>query len=141
MSGFEIDARLLQGSVHIGALDLCDARLKADARWPWIVLIPRRPALRELEELTAADQVLLLQEVALAGRAVRAIGQAADRRVEKLNVAALGNVVAQLHVHVVGRRSDDPAWPGPVWGFDETSASELEASSVTIARASLRRAS
>ena len=116
---FTIDPRILAGSILIATLGLCDARLQADARWPWIVLIPRRAALRELDELTAAEQVLLLQEIARAGQVVRAIGEATKRPVEKLNIGALGNVVSQLHVHVVGRRRDDPAWPGPVWGFGE----------------------
>src|SRR6185436_18219832 len=98
-------------------LPLCQARLQADARWPWIVLIPRSPGLRELEDLTSADRIRLMDEILAAGVAVRGAGAALGRPVEKLNVGALGNVTPQLHVHVVGRRADDPAWPGPVWGF------------------------
>src|SRR5688572_25578423 len=114
---FEIDGRLTFASELLTDLPLCQARLQADARWPWIVLIPRRPGLRELEQLDAADRAQLLEEIAAAGAAVRAVGAALDVAVEKLNVGALGNVVEQLHVHVVGRRREDPAWPGPVWGF------------------------
>jgi diadenosine tetraphosphate (Ap4A) HIT family hydrolase len=73
--------------------------------------------LRELEDLEPRDLDALMGEILAAGGAVRAMGEAAGRPVEKLNVGALGNVVAQLHLHVVGRRHDDPAWPGPVWGF------------------------
>jgi diadenosine tetraphosphate (Ap4A) HIT family hydrolase len=110
------DPRLLDSSIHIADLALCQARLQADARWPWIVLIPRRIGLREIEDLDATDQGCLTTEIVLAGRAVRAVALALERPVEKLNVGQLGNIVAQLHVHVLGRRADDPAWPGPVWG-------------------------
>jgi diadenosine tetraphosphate (Ap4A) HIT family hydrolase len=114
---FALDPRLETSSILLVDLALCQARLQADARWPWIVLIPRREGLRELEALDPHDLDILMREVLSAGRAVRAIGASVGRPVEKLNVGALGNVVAQLHIHVVGRRSDDPAWPGPVWGF------------------------
>jgi diadenosine tetraphosphate (Ap4A) HIT family hydrolase len=112
-----VDSRLNDTSIHLAELGLCQARLQADARWPWIVLIPRRPGLREIEDLEISDRVRLTAEIILAGQAVRAIAQTLGRPVEKLNVGQLGNVVPQLHVHVLGRRADDPAWPGPVWGF------------------------
>jgi len=114
---FVIDPRLEASSIFLVDLALCQARLQADARWPWIVLIPRRAGLGELEELEPHDLETLMGEILLAGRVVRALGEVLGFGVEKLNVGALGNVVAQLHVHVVGRRGDDPAWPGPVWGF------------------------
>lgn len=113
----EIDPAFLTGSEALGDLALCHARLQADARFPWIVLIPRAPDARELEDLTPEQRRLLLDEVLAAGHAVRAVGLALGRPVAKLNVGQLGNVTPQLHVHVVGRRSDDAAWPGPVWGF------------------------
>jgi diadenosine tetraphosphate (Ap4A) HIT family hydrolase len=114
---FALDPRLETSSTFLADLTVCQARLQADARWPWIVLVPRREGLRELEDLGSKDLEALTRETVSAGRAVRAIGEAVGRPVEKLNVGALGNVVAQLHIHIVGRRSDDPAWPGPVWGF------------------------
>ncbi len=114
---FALDPRLETSSIFLIDLPVCQARLQADVRWPWIVLIPRREGLRELEELAPHELEAAMREIIAAGRAVRAMGEAARRPVEKLNVGALGNVVAQLHVHVVGRRSDDAAWPGPVWGF------------------------
>jgi len=117
MTAFTYDKRLLEGSEPLGELALCAVRLQADARYPWIVLIPRRPNLREIEDLDSADRGVLLAEILAAGAGVRAVGAALGRPVEKLNVGALGNVVPQLHVHVVGRRADDAAWPGPVWGF------------------------
>ena len=105
------------GSERLASLPLCDVRLQRDARFAWLVLIPRVEGAREIEDLGAADRSTLMDEIVLAGRAVRAIGEALGRPVEKLNVGALGNVTPQLHVHVVGRRVDDAAWPGPVWGF------------------------
>ena len=116
-SDVHFDERLLFSSDGLADLPLCHARLQLDARWPWIVLIPRRADLTELEQLAAEDRDRLFEEIAAAGAAVRAVGAALDVAVDKLNVGALGNVVPQLHVHVIGRRRDDPAWPGPVWGF------------------------
>ena len=115
--GFSLDPRIASSSEFVADLPLCQARLQNDARFPWIVLSPRRSALREIDDLTLEERRLLIEEQVLAGHAVRALGEAIGRPVEKLNHGALGNVVAQLHVHVLGRRSDDPAWPGPVWGF------------------------
>jgi diadenosine tetraphosphate (Ap4A) HIT family hydrolase len=88
-------------------------RLQDDARFPWLVLIPRRTGLVELEDLEPAARATLMEEVVRAGAVVRRMASAP---VDKLNVAALGNVTAQLHVHVVGRRRDDGLWPDPVWG-------------------------
>jgi diadenosine tetraphosphate (Ap4A) HIT family hydrolase len=119
---FAIAPALLRGSHPLVSLGLCEARLQDDARWPWIVLIPRRQGAREIEHLTVVDRAHLMEEQIAAGAAVRAIGSALGRAVEKLNIAALGNVTPQLHAHVVGRRSDDAAWPGPVWGFGEARA-------------------
>lgn len=116
------DPRLIDSSIHLADLPLCQARLQADARWPWIVLIPRRPALRELEDLNLADRMQLTAEIIVAGQAVRAVALDLGKPLEKLNVGQLGNVVPQLHVHVIGRRADDPAWPGPVWGFGTPTA-------------------
>jgi diadenosine tetraphosphate (Ap4A) HIT family hydrolase len=114
--GFALDPAFLATSTPLASLALCEARLQGDARFPWVVLIPRVPGARELEDLTAADRARLMEEILLAGAAARAMGQAAGRPVAKLNVGLLGNVTPQLHVHVVGRRPDDAAWPGPVWG-------------------------
>lgn len=114
---FAVAPAIVRTSEPLARLGLCEARLQADARWPWIVLIPRRAGAREIEHLSVADRTRLIEEAMLAGAAVRAIGSALRRPVEKLNLGALGNVTPQLHAHVVGRRADDPAWPGPVWGF------------------------
>jgi diadenosine tetraphosphate (Ap4A) HIT family hydrolase len=109
---FKIDPAFLTTSHAVGDLGLCHVRLQDDARWPWLVLIPRVDGARELEDLSADDRTALMAEIILAGAAVQGLGV----EVAKLNVGALGNVTPQLHVHVVGRWPGDPAWPGPVWG-------------------------
>ena len=136
----DLDPAFLATSAPIGELGLCHARLQADARYPWIVLIPRRPGARELEDLAADDRARLMEEVVAAGQAVRAVGQALGLAVEKLNVGALGNVTPQLHVHLVGRRRDDPAWPGPVWGHSaaEPYADATLAAAIAAAHAALK---
>jgi diadenosine tetraphosphate (Ap4A) HIT family hydrolase len=117
MPEFEIDRRILAASEPLASLKLSEARVQADSRWPWIVLVPRKPGAQEVDHLSAADRSLLMEEAVAAGAAVRAMGAVLGRPVEKLNLGALGNKVEQLHVHVVGRRRDDGAWPEPVWGW------------------------
>ena len=119
---FELDPAFDAGSRRLVSLSLCEVRLQLDARYPWVVLVPRVEAARELEDLSAQDRSHLLDELVLAGAAVRAIGEAQARPVAKLNIGLLGNVTPQLHAHVVGRRPDDAAWPGPVWGRGEAAS-------------------
>jgi diadenosine tetraphosphate (Ap4A) HIT family hydrolase len=113
---FTLDPAFEGGSQALADLELCAVRLQLDARFPWLVLIPRVEAAREIEDLSVEDRSRLIEEIVLAGAAARAMGEALGRPVYKLNVGALGNITAQLHAHVVGRRPDDAAWPGPVWG-------------------------
>lgn len=112
---FVLDPRLAADTLPIGRLALSRLLLMNDARYPWLILVPERPGIRELYELLAADRAVLIEEIAACARAL-ADALAPERVADKLNVAALGNVVAQFHVHVVGRFADDPAWPAPVWG-------------------------
>ncbi len=133
MADFAVDPAFEAGSIAVGDLPLCHVRLQTDARWPWLILIPRRPGLREVEDVSAADRARLIEETVLAGQAVRAIGAATGFTVEKLNIGALGNVTPQLHVHVVGRRAGDAAWPGPVWGVGVAEAYEAEALEAAVA--------
>jgi diadenosine tetraphosphate (Ap4A) HIT family hydrolase len=121
---FTVSPDFLSTSEPLTSLKLCEARLQADARFPWIVLIPRRAGARELEHLANGDRAQIMEEIIAAGAAVRAIGAALGRPVEKLNVATLGNVTPQLHIHVIGRRRDDEAWPNPVWGWGKARAYE-----------------
>ena len=113
---FSLDPAFETGSAPLVLLPLCAVRLQNDSRFPWLVLIPRVARAREVEDLSPGDRAVLVEEIVLAGGAVRAMGEARRRPVTKLNVGSLGNITAQLHVHVVGRRPDDAAWPGPVWG-------------------------
>jgi len=112
---FKLDPAFVTGSVAVCDWPLCEVRLQDDTRFPWLILIPRHGGLRELEDLIPADRALLMEEIVRAGAAVRTLGETNGRPVYKLNVGALGNVTAQLHVHVVGRRPDDGLWPDPVW--------------------------
>lgn len=132
---FELHPAFPPTSVALGDLALCHARLQRDSRYAWIVLIPRIAGAVELEDLTGADRGALMAEVVQAGVAVRAVGVALGRPVAKLNVGQLGNVTPQLHVHVVGRRPDDAAWPGPVWGVGTAQAYEADALDHAVAAA------
>jgi diadenosine tetraphosphate (Ap4A) HIT family hydrolase len=109
---FTLDERLARDALLIGDLPLCRVLLMNDARWPWLILVPRREGLVELIDLDPPDQTRLMDE---AGRAARFLKSQA--RADKINVGALGNIVRQLHLHVVARVIGDPAWPGPVWGY------------------------
>lgn len=113
---FLLDPRIAEASTGVAALSLCEVRLQDDARFRWLVLIPQRALMRDLDDLSAADQSQLILEVAQASRALRAACAGEGYSVDKLNLGALGNIVPQLHVHLVARRIGDAAWPGPVWG-------------------------
>lgn len=116
MGKFAVDLAFAAGSFFSVDWSLCHVRLQDDARFPWLILIPRVVGATELEHLSSDQRATLMEETVRAGVLVRALGAAAGRPVEKLNVAAIGNVTAQLHLHIVGRRRDDGLWPDPVWG-------------------------
>jgi diadenosine tetraphosphate (Ap4A) HIT family hydrolase len=116
LAAFDLHPNLASTSRLIADLAVSQARLQLDARFPWIVLVPRVADARELDDLDMAQRAALMGEIVLASDAVRALGESAGRPVEKINVGALGNVTPQLHVHVLGRRRDDGLWPDPVWG-------------------------
>lgn len=111
MSGFVLDPRLERDSLWLADGPLSQIRLMDDARFPWLVLVPRVPDAVEWIDLPGDAQRLLLAEIHQCGHWLRA-----HATCEKINIGALGNIVRQLHVHVVARRSEDAAWPGPVWG-------------------------
>ncbi len=115
MTEFEVDPRLVADSVAVMDLPLCAVRLVDDSRWPWLLLIPRRVGVRELFDLGPADRALLIEETAAVTRAITGVGPC-----DKTNVATLGNMVAQMHWHVIARQVGDPAWPGPIWGIGKT---------------------
>ena len=108
---FELHAQLAKDCAVVGDLSLCRVLMMNDRRFPWLVLVPRREQIVETFQLTALDQRLLWEEVNAVAAAL-----AGDSRADKINIGALGNIVPQLHVHVLARFQGDAAWPGPVWG-------------------------
>jgi len=108
---FALDPRLIADTHTVGDFALSRVLLMNDARFPWLILVPRQSGARELGDLTAADRHRLLDELAHASEALQKL-----HAPHKLNIAALGNVVEQLHVHVIARQTNDAAWPRPVWG-------------------------
>ena len=139
MAEFVLDLAFVATAAELGELPLCHARLQLDGRYPWVVLIPRVAGAQELEDLSVADRARLIEETVLAGAAVRAVAQVLGLAIDKLNVGALGNVTPQLHVHILGRRIGDPAWPGPVWGHSPGEAYDAATlqRAITAARKSL----
>ncbi|MEL6366271.1 MAG: HIT family protein [Pseudomonadota bacterium] len=110
-TGFSLDPRLESDTSPIASLALCELLLMEDARFPWLVLVPRRPGLADLIDLSAEGRPQATREIDAAARALKTATGC-----DKLNVAALGNMVRQLHIHVIARFESDAAWPGPVWG-------------------------
>lgn len=108
---FTLHPTLARDTVEIARLALCRVLLMRDRRFPWMILVPEREAIREIHELPAADRAVLMEEIARVSETMARLFQA-----DKMNVGALGNVVPQLHVHVIARFATDAAWPGPVWG-------------------------
>jgi diadenosine tetraphosphate (Ap4A) HIT family hydrolase len=109
--------QLAADTMPVGDLALSRVLLANDANYPWLILVPRRPALTEIIDLEENAQIQLLGEIAAASSALKDLTAC-----DKLNVAALGNVVAQLHVHVIARSRADAAWPKPVWGASPAKA-------------------
>lgn len=124
---FVLHERLRADTFHVSDMPLCRVLLMNDQRWPWLVLVPRQPDLRDLHNVEAADQPQLWQEIDKASRHLEQRFSAF-----KLNVAALGNLVPQLHIHVIARFEDDPAWPGPVWGVGEAMPYAREAADTLV---------
>ena len=110
-AAWSLHPQLTQDTIDIGDLPLSRVLVIKDANYPWLLLVPRREGAVEIIDLDEVSQAQLMTEVSRVARALKEITQC-----DKLNIAALGNVVPQLHVHVLGRFKDDPAWPKPVWG-------------------------
>lgn len=111
MAKFSLHERLRADTIELTRWPLCVVLLMNVRHWPWLVLVPRRPDIREIHELREADQHALTAEIVRTSRALTQLAKP-----HKINIAALGNVVPQLHVHVIARFTDDPAWPKAVWG-------------------------
>ena len=110
-SAWTLHPQLKQDTIDIGDLPLCKVLVIKDANYPWLMLVPRRPEKVDIIDLDEVEQAQLMAEVSRAARALKDI-----TKCDKLNIAALGNMVPQLHVHVIARRTGDAAWPRPVWG-------------------------
>lgn len=108
---WSLHPQLTQDTIDIGDLPLCRVLVIKDANYPWLLLVPRREGAVEIIDLDEVAQAQLTTEVSRVARALKEI-----TKCDKLNIAALGNVVPQLHVHVIARRKNDVAWPRPVWG-------------------------
>lgn len=116
-AGFVLHERLAADTWRVADLPLCRVLLMNNACWPWLILVPRRAGAVEMHRLHPADQQTLMAEIAR-------VSTLMEERFypDKLNVAAIGNIVPQLHIHIVARTRDDPAWPGPVWGSGHAQA-------------------
>lgn len=107
----ELHPALAGDCIVVGSLRACEVLLMNDSRYPWLILVPDRPGLRDLDDLSESDAALVNADIRQASRALRTLFQP-----DKLNVAALGNMVPQLHIHVIARFESDNSWPKPVWG-------------------------
>jgi diadenosine tetraphosphate (Ap4A) HIT family hydrolase len=108
---FTLDARLAADTIEIGDLALSRLLLMNDARYCWLILVPRQENLSELIDLDALNRAVLMEEIATVSKVLADLPG-----IDKINIGALGNIVRQLHIHIVGRNFGDAAWPGPVWG-------------------------
>lgn len=133
MDDNDLDPRLAADTLALGESELNRVLLARDARWPWILLVPRRSNVFELHDLTETDLGTLFGEVAIASEVMKR-----ETGCEKVNVAAIGNIVRQLHVHIVARDQADPAWPGTIWGHG-TAVHRAEEALPTFALAVQRR--
>lgn len=118
---FELAPQLVTDTIALGDFPLCRLLLMNDSQYPWLILVPRRAGVTELYHLPASEQQQLMHEVSELSETLADLFQA-----RKMNVATLGNMVPQLHIHVIVRQESDPAWPGPVWGKHPSVAYSLE---------------
>lgn len=114
MTDFCLDARLSADSLPLCQTDMSLLRVSRDARFAWLILIPQRDGLADLVDLSPDDETRVMADIRAASLALRQVTGC-----DKLNVASLGNMVRQLHVHIIARFEGDPAWPGPIWGVGE----------------------
>ncbi|WP_262692540.1 HIT domain-containing protein [Kordiimonas aestuarii] len=128
MTEFSLHAKLAADTEWIETLALCRVLMMNDATYPWLILVPERAGIREIHELSEGDQQTLMREMTAVARVMELAFDAT-----KMNVAALGNMVPQLHVHVIARYEGDPAWPGPIWGKMPTVPYEADVMKARIA--------
>ncbi len=124
-SDFLLNSRLKEDSCGNIDLDLCKLLLANNAVFPWVVLVPKHNNLKEIVDLSEQDQIKLMQEISLVSEMMQKIFNP-----DKLNIAALGNIVEQLHIHVIVRYKNDKAWPNPVFGFEKIKYSDEESTKI-----------
>ena len=129
MADFELNERLAADSIPVTSLELCDVRLMNDSRYCWLLLVPCRTGIEEWHELEEADALQLSREIRKVSEVLKDLTGA-----DKINVAAIGNMVRQMHVHVVARREGDATWPGTVWNAGESVPYGKEASRELVSR-------
>ncbi|MBU2704702.1 HIT domain-containing protein [Zooshikella marina] len=127
--GFTLAEQLQQDTIKVGDFSLSSLLLMNDQRYPWFILVPRVPGIEEIYQLSAQDQQQLWWEVSYISEKLKDIFAA-----DKMNIAALGNKVRQLHIHIIARQQSDDAWPEPVWGKLPAKAYEPEAVEALKAR-------
>ena len=126
---FVLHPRLAADTTFVADWPLSRLLLMNDARYPWLMLVPRRANVTDIFDLNRVDRAAMIEETARAAQLLKTVSKSA-----KINVGALGNLVPQLHVHVVARRPGDPAWPGPVWGQGQAVAYESAARDALVAK-------
>lgn len=124
---FELHPQLARDTVRIGSMPLCEVLLMNDAGYPWLILVPRYPGATELHQLSSIDQQQFIRESVFVSAKMHKHFQA-----DKMNVAALGNMVPQLHVHHIARYRDDAAWPKPVWGVQPAVPYDAQELAMTV---------
>ena len=133
MNNFQLDSRLEADTFLVGELTLSRVLLMDDARFPWVILVPKRADIREIIDLELRDRAMLYREMEAVMDAMKRLFSPT-----KLNVAALGNMVPQLHMHIIARFEDDQAWPKPVWSVGQRvpydpAAAEARAIDISVA--------
>lgn len=126
---FTLDPRLAADTHFVADAPACRILLMDDRRWPWLILVPRKDGVEELFDLTSSQQATVMSEATEAGQKLQALSNC-----EKINIAAIGNIVRQLHIHVIARAQGDANWPGPVWGFGTRTLYEENHATALVAR-------
>lgn len=126
---FELHPQLADDTAPVTDLAVCRVLLMDDSNWPWLIMVPALPGLKDLHDLPADQDGQVMAEIRQVSRALTAL-----HNPDKLNVAALGNQVPQLHIHVIARRRTDPGWPGPIWGKAERIPYSTEALAAEVTR-------
>jgi diadenosine tetraphosphate (Ap4A) HIT family hydrolase len=111
MKNFALDEQLARDTLSITDWPLCKVLLRNDANYPWIILVPCRSNITEIYQMSKEEQFQLIEEVSNASKILKAFSKA-----DKINIGTLGNIVSQLHIHIIARYKNDSAWPQPVWG-------------------------